>query len=82
MIALKKNLKSSSDKEYLKEGYTIQPFPESGDPGDAYLFGDIGPMNTDVQNSTALKAEEEDPETNIDLALSDFQTTSIIRYII
>ncbi|KAK8453983.1 hypothetical protein SEVIR_5G375300v4 [Setaria viridis] len=66
-----KNLKSSSDKEYLKEGHRMQPFPESGDPDDAYEFQNVGSLNADVQHSTALKAEE-DPETNIDLALSNF----------
>jgi len=64
-----KNLKSSSDKEYLKEGNRVQPFPESGD--DAYEFQNVGPLNSDIQYSTALKAEE-DPESNIDLALSNF----------
>ncbi|XP_062207332.1 DYRK-family kinase pom1-like isoform X2 [Phragmites australis] len=67
-----KNLESSSVKEYLKEGNRIQPFLDSGDPDDAYEFGDVGSFNADVQHSTALKAEE-DPETNIDLALSNFQ---------
>ena len=64
-----KNLKSSSDKEYLKEGNRVQPFPESGD--DAYEFQNVGLLNSDIQHSTALKAEE-DPESNIDLALSNF----------
>ena len=64
-----KNLKSSSNKEYLKEGNRVQPFPESGD--DAYEFQNVGPLNSDIQYSTALKAEE-DPESNIDLALSNF----------
>ncbi|OEL13417.1 Dual specificity protein kinase pom1 [Dichanthelium oligosanthes] len=66
-----KNLKSSSDKEYLKEGHRIQPFPESGDPEEAYEFRNVGSLNADVRHSDALKAEE-DPETNIDLALSKF----------
>uniref|UniRef100_A0A0A9D9L3 Uncharacterized protein n=1 Tax=Arundo donax TaxID=35708 RepID=A0A0A9D9L3_ARUDO len=68
---INKNLKSSSDKEYLK-GHRIQPFPDSGDPDDAYEFGDVGSLNADVQHSTVLKAEE-DPETNVDLSLSNFQ---------
>ncbi|KAL6853613.1 hypothetical protein ACP4OV_019642 [Aristida adscensionis] len=66
-----KNLKSSSDKEYLKEGYRIQPFPENGDPDYAYEFGDLGSLNADAQHSTTLK-DEEDPETNVDLSLSNF----------
>lgn len=66
-----KNLKSSIDKEYLKKGHRIQPFPESGDPGEAYEFQNFGSLNVDVQHSTALKAEE-DQETDIDLALSNF----------
>ncbi|XP_066312835.1 uncharacterized protein [Miscanthus floridulus] len=65
-----KNLKSSIDKEYPK-GHRIQPFPESGNPDEAYEFQNVGLLNADVQHSTALKAEE-DAETNIDLALSDF----------
>lgn len=64
-----KNLKSSTDKEYLKEGHRIQPFPESGD--DAYEFQNVGTLNADIQHSTALKTEE-DSEANIDLALSNF----------
>ncbi|KQK10431.1 probable serine/threonine-protein kinase yakA isoform X2 [Brachypodium distachyon] len=67
------NLESSSDKEYLKESYSLHPFPESGDPDDPYEFGDIGPLNTGVKSSTALIAEKEDMESNIDLALSNFQ---------
>ncbi|XP_062225124.1 uncharacterized protein LOC133923855 isoform X2 [Phragmites australis] len=67
-----KNLKSSCDEEHLKEGHMIQPFPDSGDPDDAYEFGDVGSLNAHVQHSTALKAEE-DPETNVDIALSNFQ---------
>jgi hypothetical protein len=65
-----KNLKSNIDKEYLK-GHRIQPFPEIGDPDEAYEFRNVGSLNADVQHSTALEAEE-DAETNIDLALSDF----------
>ncbi|AQK99583.1 Protein kinase superfamily protein [Zea mays] len=65
-----KNPKISIDKEYLK-GHRIQPFPEIGDPDEAYEFRNVGSLNADVQHSTALEAEE-DAETNIDLALSDF----------
>ena len=65
------NLESRRDKEYLKE-YSLHPFPETGDSDDAYEFGDIGPLNTDVKKSAAPIAEEEDPESNIDLALSNF----------
>jgi hypothetical protein len=65
-----KNLKSSIDEKYLK-GNRIQPFPESADPDEAYEFRNVASLNADVQHSTALKAEE-DAETNIDLALSDF----------
>ncbi|GJN17263.1 hypothetical protein PR202_gb04318 [Eleusine coracana subsp. coracana] len=67
-----KNMKSSCDKEYLKQGHRIQPFPESSYPDDSYDFGDIGSLNADVQHSTAPKAED-DSQTNIDLALSNFQ---------
>ncbi|KAL6616326.1 hypothetical protein ACP70R_038596 [Stipagrostis hirtigluma subsp. patula] len=70
-VSFHKNLKSISDKEYVK-GHRIQPFPENGDPDDAYEFGDAGLLNADVQHSTALKAEE-DPETDVNLALSNFQ---------
>ncbi|XP_072955125.1 uncharacterized protein [Typha angustifolia] len=55
--------------ELQKEGYTIQPFPEKDD---AYELGDYGPMNKDFQDSGAVLVEEEDPETNVDLALCDF----------
>ena len=65
------NLENSRDKEYLKE-YSFHPFPETGDSDDAYEFGDIGPLNTDVKKSAAPIAEEEDPESNVDLALSNF----------
>ena len=65
------NLESSRDKEFLKE-YSIHPFPETGDFDDAYEFGDIGPLNTNVKMSAAPIAEEEDPESNIDLAISNF----------
>ncbi|EEE55629.1 hypothetical protein OsJ_03969 [Oryza sativa Japonica Group] len=68
--SIEKNMKNSSDK-YLKEGYSIEPFPESS-VDDTFEFGDIGPLNTDAQNSTAAKAEEENPETNVDLALANF----------
>uniref|UniRef100_A0ACD5VLZ8 Uncharacterized protein n=1 Tax=Avena sativa TaxID=4498 RepID=A0ACD5VLZ8_AVESA len=65
------NLESSRDKEYLKQ-YSLHPFPETGDSDDAYEFGDIGPLKTDVKKSAAPIAEEEEPESNIDLALSNF----------
>ncbi|KAK3165874.1 hypothetical protein QOZ80_1AG0038830 [Eleusine coracana subsp. coracana] len=67
-----KNMKSSCDKEYLKQGHRIQLFPESSYPDDSYDFGDIGSLNADVQHSTVPKAED-DSQTNIDLALSNFQ---------
>jgi hypothetical protein len=67
-----KNMKSISDKEYLKEGHMIQPFPESGYPDDSYDFGYVGSLNADVQHSITPKAED-DSQTNIDLALSNFQ---------
>ncbi|KAG8078390.1 hypothetical protein GUJ93_ZPchr0007g4378 [Zizania palustris] len=69
--SIEKKKKSISDKQHLKEGYSIEPFPESG-VDDAFDFGDIEPLNTDVQTSTTLKAEEEDPETSVDLALANF----------
>jgi hypothetical protein len=65
------NLESYREKEYLKE-YSSHPFPETGDSDDIYDFGDIGPLNTDVKKSAALVAEEEDPESNIDLSLANF----------
>jgi hypothetical protein len=69
--SMDKIMKSSSDKEYLK-GHRIQPFPESGYPDDSFDFGDVGSLTADVQRSTAPKAED-DSQTNIDLALSNFQ---------
>uniref|UniRef100_A0A0D9YGV5 Protein kinase domain-containing protein n=1 Tax=Oryza glumipatula TaxID=40148 RepID=A0A0D9YGV5_9ORYZ len=68
--SIEKNMKNSSDK-HLTEGYSIEPFPESS-VDDTFEFGHIGPLNTDAQNTTAAKAEEEDPETNVDLALANF----------
>ncbi|XP_047057953.1 DYRK-family kinase pom1-like [Lolium rigidum] len=65
------NLESSREKEYLKE-YSSHPFPQNGDSDDIYDFGDIGPLNTDVKKSAALIAEEEDPESNIDMSLANF----------
>ncbi|CAM0882976.1 unnamed protein product [Alopecurus aequalis] len=65
------NLECSRDKEYLKD-YSLHPFPETGDSDDGYEFGDIGPWKTDVKKSAAPIAEEEDPESNIDLALSNY----------
>ncbi|KAF0887498.1 hypothetical protein E2562_002229 [Oryza meyeriana var. granulata] len=67
--SIEKNMKNSSNK-HLKESYSIEPFTESA-VDDAFEFGDIGPLNSDVQNSS-VKAHEEDPETNIDLALANF----------
>ncbi|XP_015688254.1 uncharacterized protein LOC102718785 isoform X2 [Oryza brachyantha] len=67
--SIEKNMKNSSDK-HLKEGYSIDPFPESADD-DAFEFGDIGPLSSDARNST-VKAEEEDTKTNVDLSLANF----------
>uniref|UniRef100_A0A0D9V7G2 Protein kinase domain-containing protein n=1 Tax=Leersia perrieri TaxID=77586 RepID=A0A0D9V7G2_9ORYZ len=66
-----KSMKDSSDKQHIKEGYSIEPFPESV-VDDAFEFGVIGKLNTDVQNSADVKAEEEDPETSVDVALANF----------
>ncbi|WVZ68296.1 hypothetical protein U9M48_017255 [Paspalum notatum var. saurae] len=66
-----KNLKSSIDKEYLKGDHMIQPFLESGDPGETDELQNFGSLNADAQPSTALKADE-DQETDINLALSSF----------
>lgn len=70
--AAENNLKSSSEKEYLKESYSLHPFPETDEYDDTYEFGDVGPLNTDVRKSATLTAEKEDPESNIDQAVSNF----------
>lgn len=70
--AAENNLKSSSEKEYLKESYSLHPFPETDDYDDTYEFGGVGPLNTDVRKSATLTAEKEDPESNIDQAVSNF----------
>ncbi|KAI5007195.1 hypothetical protein ZWY2020_047143 [Hordeum vulgare] len=66
------NLKSSGEKEYLKESYSLHPFPETDDYDDTYEFGDVGPLNTDFRKSATLIDEKEDPESNIDQTVSNF----------
>ncbi|KAL5212047.1 hypothetical protein ABZP36_022894 [Zizania latifolia] len=62
--SIEKKTKNISDKQH-------QFFPESG-ADDAFDFGDMEPLSTDVQTSTTLKAEGEDLETSVDLALTNF----------
>ncbi|XP_020114252.1 uncharacterized protein LOC109728290 isoform X2 [Ananas comosus] len=63
----------NDDEELRKEGYNIQPFPEEGDADDAYQLEDYGPINGDSQDLGATQIEEEDSETNVYLALRNFQ---------
>uniref|UniRef100_A0A0E0L3L3 Protein kinase domain-containing protein n=1 Tax=Oryza punctata TaxID=4537 RepID=A0A0E0L3L3_ORYPU len=65
------NEKTADDKELLKNSYSIQSFPEIGDPLDVYEMEDFGRTDTSVQNSTTNKIAE-DSRTDIDLALSRF----------
>lgn len=63
----------NDDEELRKESYNIQPFPEEGDADDAYQLEDYGPINGDSQDLGATQVEEEDSETNVYLALRNFQ---------
>ncbi|KAF0923835.1 hypothetical protein E2562_007694 [Oryza meyeriana var. granulata] len=65
------NEKTADDKELLKNSYSINPFPEIGDPLDVYEMEDFGQTDTSVRTSTTNKIEE-DLRTEIDLALSRF----------
>ncbi|KAG2626906.1 hypothetical protein PVAP13_3KG484642 [Panicum virgatum] len=56
-------------EEFLKDSYSIHPFPESSDPLDVYGVEDFVTADTNVQNSTIHKIQE-DPK--VDPALSKF----------
>lgn len=64
------NEENADCKEFLKDSYCIHPFPESATPFDAYGVEDFKTADTDVQNSTTHKFQE-DPK--VDPALSKFQ---------
>lgn len=63
------NEENTDGKEFLKDSYSIHPFPESTDPLDIYGVDDLLTADTDVQNSTSHKFEE-DPK--VDSVLSKF----------
>ncbi|KAG8068372.1 hypothetical protein GUJ93_ZPchr0005g14461 [Zizania palustris] len=65
------NEKTANDTEFLKDSYSIHPFPEIGHPLDVYEMEDFVRTDTDVQNPKTNKIEE-DPKTDIDLAFSRF----------
>ncbi|XP_048542228.1 serine/threonine-protein kinase pakD-like isoform X1 [Triticum urartu] len=58
------------DKEFLKDSYSVHPFPEISIPEDIYGMEDFGPADTNVQN--AAHNIDEGPKTEIDLASSIF----------
>ncbi|XP_044977921.1 dual specificity tyrosine-phosphorylation-regulated kinase mbk-1-like [Hordeum vulgare subsp. vulgare] len=58
------------DKEFLKNSYSVHPFPEIGNPEDIYEMEDFGPADTNVQNTTHKTAEG--PKTDMDLASDIF----------
>uniref|UniRef100_A0ACD5U2K4 Uncharacterized protein n=1 Tax=Avena sativa TaxID=4498 RepID=A0ACD5U2K4_AVESA len=63
--------KTVDDKEFLKNSYSVHPFPEIGTPEDVYEMPDFGSADTNVQNTTTHKISE-GPKTDIDLASSIF----------
>jgi hypothetical protein len=64
------NEENANGKEFLKDSYCILPSPESAVPFDVYGVEDFKTEDTDLQNPTARKFQE-DPK--IDPALSKFQ---------
>ncbi|KAF6990571.1 hypothetical protein CFC21_007741 [Triticum aestivum] len=58
------------DKEFLKDSYSVHPFPEISIPEDIYGMEDFGPADTNVEN--AAHNIDEGPKTEIDLASSIF----------
>ncbi|XP_062179882.1 uncharacterized protein LOC133884471 isoform X2 [Phragmites australis] len=68
-ICMVTNEEIADGEEFLKDSYIVNPYPESGDPEDVYRVEDFGAADTDVENPTAHKFQE-DPK--IDPALSKF----------
>ena len=64
------NEENADGKEFLKDSYCIHPFPESAVPFDVYGVEDFKTADTDIQNSTTHKFQE-DPK--VDPVLSKFQ---------
>lgn len=69
-VCMVTNEENANGKEFLKDSYCILPSPESAVPFDVYGVEDFKTEDTDLQNPTARKFQE-DPK--IDPALSKFQ---------
>ncbi|CAM0955082.1 unnamed protein product [Alopecurus aequalis] len=63
--------KTVDDKEFLKNSYSVHPFPEIGNHEDVYEMEDFGSVDTNVQNTTTHKTDE-GPKSEIDLVSSIF----------
>nr|XP_034584401.1 uncharacterized protein LOC117847320 [Setaria viridis] len=63
------NEENADGEEFLKDSYSIHPFPENTDPLDVYGVEDFVTADTNVRNSTTHKFQE-DPK--VDPALSKF----------
>ncbi|WVZ98902.1 hypothetical protein U9M48_044272 [Paspalum notatum var. saurae] len=69
-VCMVTNEEITDGEEFLKDSYSIHPFPERINPLDAYYgVQDFTTADTDIQNSTTHKFQE-DPK--VDLALSKF----------
>ncbi|KAG0518454.1 hypothetical protein BDA96_09G177000 [Sorghum bicolor] len=69
-VCMVTNEENADGKEFLKDSYCIHPFPESVVPFDVYGVEDFKTADTDIQNSTTHKFQE-DPK--VDPVLSKFQ---------
>ncbi|CAD6344062.1 unnamed protein product [Miscanthus lutarioriparius] len=69
-VCMVTNEENADGKEFLKDSYCIHPFPESAVPFDVYGVEDFKTADTDIQNSTTHKFQE-DPK--VDPVLSKFQ---------
>ncbi|XP_062231624.1 uncharacterized protein LOC133929053 isoform X2 [Phragmites australis] len=58
-ICMVMNEEISDGEEFLKDSYSVNPFSESGGPEDVYRVEELGAADTDVQNSTARKFQED-----------------------
>ncbi|KAF8719519.1 hypothetical protein HU200_024245 [Digitaria exilis] len=68
-VCMVTNEETTDAEEFLKDSYSIHPFPESSDPLDIYGAEDSLTADTDVQKSTTHKFEE---NSKVDPALSKF----------
>ncbi|OEL16917.1 Calcium-dependent protein kinase 13 [Dichanthelium oligosanthes] len=57
-VSMVTNEEIADGEEFLKDSYSIHPFPESSDPLDVYGVVDFVTADTDVQNSTTHKFQE------------------------